>query len=42
MSILNTSLRDSQPFGILSLDIHEVGIEANSLVLTASLRLGVW
>ena len=42
MSILNTGLHGRRPFGILSLDIHEVRVEASALVLTASLRLGVW
>jgi len=42
MSILNTGLHGRRPFGILSLDIHEVRVEASSLVLTASLQLGVW
>jgi len=42
MSILNTGLHGRRPFGILSLDIHEVRVEASSLVLTASMQLGVW
>jgi hypothetical protein len=42
MSILNTGLHGRRPFGILSLDIHEVRVEATSLVLTASMQLGVW
>jgi len=42
MSILNTGLHGRRPFGILSLDIHEVRVEASSLVLAASMQLGVW
>jgi len=42
MSILNTGLHGRRPFGILSLDIHEVRVESSSLVLTASMQLGVW
>ena len=42
MSILNTGLHGRRPFGILSLDIHEVRVEPSSLVMTASMQLGVW
>jgi len=42
MSILNTGLHGRRPFGILSLDIHEVRVEASSLVMTANIQLGVW
>jgi hypothetical protein len=42
MSILNTGLHTTRPFGIASLDIREVRVEASSLVLTVSMQLGVW
>jgi hypothetical protein len=42
MSILNTGLHGRRPFGILSLDIHEVRVEPTSVVLIASVQLGVW
>lgn len=42
MSILNTGLHGRRPFGILSLDIREVKVEAKAIVLSADMRLGVW
>jgi len=42
MSILNTGLQGRRPFGILSLDIRDVRVEASSVVLTASMQLGIW
>jgi hypothetical protein len=42
MSILNTGLHGRRPFGILSLDIHEVRVEERSVILTADMSLGVW
>jgi hypothetical protein len=42
MSILNSGLYGTRPFGVLSLDIHEVTVESRSVVLRTEIKLGLW
>jgi len=42
MAALNDILYENQPFGIVSLQIHELLVEDESVLLRLTMRLGIW
>jgi len=42
MAAMNRMLHENQPFGVSSLDIHEVLVEDESVRLRLTMQLGIW